>query len=647
MYLSTKYISYPSLRKTITIFLTFCTRNNYQFISGNYHRLEGITRNCEMVDLVPIQEISLSGALHHKPTITSISGTSETLLVSSGNTDVHVFQRVGIEEQFKFSGLIYNGHVDDCDVTALALQDTGVLAVSGDSKGHIHLWSTDSTSKTSSSAIEDGKQSSIKYIEHENSVRKQFAAGRVTDLAISRLYILASFYNDETSDGYMVLIRKGLNLEDKWTIEKEYFGVFSKVSLCEYGKPSDIHVMYYSEGKIVYEKAPLKETVKTFREIPNVVAPWCIRRNLATADLVFGIIIQRKLVLWNPSIPFTERAPKAYVLSSIHHLKLNQSLVMSSVIQGKMFLVSIFDNKVCVIRATRIQKPSEMLPHPENDSQCESQDNAMKDLENENASVLQDSSISISHTPATTDHISSSLRTHAPKLVPTKTVLEVLTDHVEDRKRRELEQPHSTWILPMSSEYPARRDTNEHSVGKQEQNKSRDIETSEAFDENRPAFIETDPTLSRAPGLSAEDDGLPDSVLRESYSTDNEASGVISIETNENEVSEEDNTSLVQDDENTHTANINNIYKNVISNDSLGVELPISPTSERSLRGKQQTDECSEFNNFENNQPEVEGLNGTGDYPFGTFGLENKSRSDIRPSATLYDSDEEGFWGLF
>lgn len=287
-----------------------------------------------MAELFKFQELGgRYSSTNVSPKVVALSSNALTLIVSDNLNNIQVFQRHGPADPFIFSGNEYSKHKEFGEVTALSLQDVGVHAVSGDCQGGIHIWQTDSPNF---------------------NVAKKFEYGRVVSVAVSRQYVLASFYDEKSQSGVMQLIKKGYNLDDQWVSVKKFEGgFFSRCAISEHGKPIVPHIMYYTERKIVYEENPRPGTNSTV-SYQQQTPPWCMQRNTATADLlVFGIVSQRRLLLWAPQVPCNDENPMIFKLSSKDSLRLNQSLVMSSVVSSAMFLASVYDGNVNIIRARR------------------------------------------------------------------------------------------------------------------------------------------------------------------------------------------------------------------------------------------------------------------------------------------------------
>lgn len=165
--------------------------------------------------------------------------------------------------------------------------------------------------------------------------------------------------------------------------------------------------MYYTKGKVVYEKNPTQES-ETSIIYPQASPPWCMRRNNSTASLlVFGILTQRCLLLWAPQVVSSNENPMAFKLSSKESLRINQSLVISSVVSSTMFLASIYDGKVHIIRARRT-----------------------KDLEKERNANLVNASDTFLHR-----EVEASATQHPETIIKSKSDLKLMTDLVNDRSK--------------------------------------------------------------------------------------------------------------------------------------------------------------------------------------------------------------------
>lgn len=262
------------------------------------------------------------------PIASRISNDARVLIVARSDNTVQVYSRPALTDSFEKTDETYTQH--QAKITALAIQDGGAQAASGDADGNIHIWLTS-----------DATQFTI-------SQRDQ---GAVVDLAISEHFLLVSFKGKAGGGGCMQLISKGLNVHDELTIVKKYEGgKYSKCMLSERLKLHELNVAYYHNQTVTYERNPQNDTTEVFDPLEGA-KPYCMFRNVACRGTVaIASIVQGYLMLWAPKKPAVEKLnPQFLRLRSDENIVLNNTLSASSVFRGDMFLAAIFDQKLHVI----------------------------------------------------------------------------------------------------------------------------------------------------------------------------------------------------------------------------------------------------------------------------------------------------------
>ena len=282
-----------------------------------------------MTELFKYQEISFESS-DNIPKLTAISCNALVAIVSTSNNIVRVLQRNAVDEVFRVSEKTFDSH--DSDISAISVQEAGTFAVSADINGNIHLWRTDSPN---------------------NSISYKYEYGSVTCISVSTKYILATFQHKVTGKGKMILIDKGLNMDDNWTVVRELEEECSPCTIAEHGNIANPQIVYYRSPFIVHEQNPLSPMAKT-NKLSVEAKPWCMRRNTATRHLlVYEILIDRNVFLWAPMKSSIQENPTVYRMESKDELKINKQVSMSAVASSKIVILSSFDEKLYVIDMRR------------------------------------------------------------------------------------------------------------------------------------------------------------------------------------------------------------------------------------------------------------------------------------------------------
>lgn len=286
-----------------------------------------------MAKLFKFQDLEQPERHDYEPVRTAISSDACTLIVGSNKSQIHVYKRNGSTDTFSLSRHKFSRHSSTSTLTALALEDAGVHAASGDETGALYIWRTDDPNVF---------------------LLRKFKVGSIKSISVSRQFLLVSCYDAVKKKGVMALIRKGLNMHDEWNVVKRWDGNFSSCTVSEHGKPLNPHVMYYKCDEIVHEQKPYDSCADKITPLKEM-HPWCMRRNIATGLLVFIILVERKMLLWAPNAPNSKESLLQFDLSSDENLKINNSLAMSSVVTSAIYLACIYDGKVHVIKTRRIK----------------------------------------------------------------------------------------------------------------------------------------------------------------------------------------------------------------------------------------------------------------------------------------------------
>ncbi|KAI0559238.1 WD40/YVTN repeat containing protein [Gracilaria domingensis] len=269
------------------------------------------------------------------PLVSRISNNSCVLIAALTSGIVDVYNRPCYTAQFEKSEASYTKHQKNgTQVTALALQDGGAQAASGDAQGFLHVWLTSDPTKCTT---------------------RQCGYGPVSDVAISSHYLLACFKATAEKDGCMILYKKGLNIKDDWETLKVYeSGKYSKCALSEKLKLKELNLVYFHNKNLIYEKNPHDTDEQPF-DLLEGMKPFFVCRNTACLDaLVFAALVQRYLMLWDPRHPLTKyKNPFFFKLKSSDRVALNKTSSASSVCDGRMFIVTIFEQKLCLVTLER------------------------------------------------------------------------------------------------------------------------------------------------------------------------------------------------------------------------------------------------------------------------------------------------------
>ncbi|CAN8071632.1 unnamed protein product [Agarophyton chilense] len=289
------------------------------------------------------------------PTAARISNNSFVIISALSSGIIDVYTRPCITAKFAKSETSYLKHQKKkSQVTALALQDGGAQAVSGDDQGFLHVWLTNDPTKCT---------------------WRQCGYGPVVDVAISNRYILASFKGIDEKDGCMLLLNKGLNIEDDWEKVKVYKpGRYTKCALSEILKLKELNVVYYLNKSLIYEKNPQDADDQPFSSL-EVTKPFFVCRNPAClTTMVFAALVQRQLMLWDPKRPAVDgKNPFYFNLKSSEPVAFNKTSSISSVCDGHMFILTILENTLSVVTLEK-----EIKPKPKGPITYEEKDNPTK-----------------------------------------------------------------------------------------------------------------------------------------------------------------------------------------------------------------------------------------------------------------------------
>ncbi|PXF48965.1 hypothetical protein BWQ96_01307 [Gracilariopsis chorda] len=320
------------------------------------------------------------------PIASRISNDARVVLVARSDNTVQVYSRPALADDFEKTDVTYKQH--QAKITALALQDGGAQAASGDADGNVHVWLTSDTAQYSFS---------------------QRDRGAVVDLAISEHFLLVSFKGKTGSDGSMQLISKGLNVQDEWKVIQKYEGgKYSKCMLSERLKLHELNLAYYHKKSVIYERNPQSDATEVFDPLEGS-KPYFMFRNVACrGTVVIACIVQGFLMLWAPKKPAVEKQnPQFLTLRSDDNIILNNTLSASSVFRRNMFLVTIFDQKVHVIvlqKDLKAKKSLVLADEPSVTKQPNVMD-AMKEMVRGNPDPVNHivNTVEVSETPATAE----------------------------------------------------------------------------------------------------------------------------------------------------------------------------------------------------------------------------------------------------